>query len=58
MLKKDQANGMLTGVCAGIGNHMNIDHTIIRVLFVIATLAGFGLPVLAYIVLALIMPTE
>ena len=58
MLKKDTEKGMLTGVCAGIANQLKIDATIIRALFAITALAGFGLPIIAYIVLALIMPKE
>lgn len=45
----------LFGVCSGLANYLDVDPTLMRALFVIAVLmAGTG--VLAYIVLALIMP--
>lgn len=36
----DRENGKLFGVCAGIANYTGIDATIVRVLVVVATLAG------------------
>ncbi|MFZ1806761.1 MAG: PspC domain-containing protein [Cyclobacteriaceae bacterium] len=47
----------LFGVCSGLANYLDIDPTLMRVLFVVAVLmAGTG--VLAYIVLAFIMPDK
>ena len=46
----------ITGVCGGIGRYLGIDPTVIRVIWAIAALMGFG--VLAYIVAALIIPEE
>ncbi len=47
----------LFGVCSGLANYFDVDPTLMRALFVIAVLmAGTG--VLAYIVLAFIMPNE
>jgi len=47
----------LFGVCSGLANYLDIDPTLMRALFVIAVLmAGTG--VLAYIVLAFIMPDK
>jgi phage shock protein PspC (stress-responsive transcriptional regulator) len=46
----------ITGVCGGIGAYLGIDPTVIRVVWAIAALMGFG--VLAYIVAALIIPEE
>lgn len=46
---------ILGGVCGGIGEYLNVDPVIIRLLWVIATLAlGFG--VLAYIIAWIIIP--
>jgi phage shock protein C len=48
---------MFVGVCGGIAKYFDVDPTLVRVLFVIFGLAvGSGL--LAYIVLAIIMPLE
>ncbi|WP_071131144.1 PspC domain-containing protein [Enterococcus timonensis] len=54
-LKKSR-NKVLTGTLAGIAEYFNIDPTILRVIYVIIILAGFGTPVILYFVLALIMP--
>ena len=44
------------GVCGGIGDYFNIDHNIIRLLFIIF---GFtGTAVVAYIAAALLVPPK
>ena len=43
------------GVCGGIAQTYNLDPTLVRVLFVVATLAGFS-GVLAYLILWVVMP--
>lgn len=55
-LKKSRTDRMIAGVCGGIAEYLNWDPTIIRLLFVITTLIGFGSPVLLYFILALVMP--
>ena len=49
--------GKVLGVCAGLGEYMNQDPTIIRVGFLLL-LFGFGTGILLYLVLALIMPKD
>jgi len=56
-LKKDKENAMLAGVCAGIAKEMNLDITLVRLGFAVATLF-FGSALLIYLVLAIIMPNE
>ena len=51
----DQAHKKIWGVCAGLSNWTGIDVTVIRVLFVAATLIGMGSPILIYILLAMIL---
>ena len=51
----NKANKKILGVCAGLADWSGIDVTLLRVLFVIAALVGFGSPLLIYIVLALIL---
>ncbi|MDX1671413.1 MAG: PspC domain-containing protein [Balneolaceae bacterium] len=55
-LKKSRTDRMIAGVCGGIAEYLGWDPTIIRLLFVITTLVGFGSPVLLYFILALVMP--
>lgn len=53
-----KTKGPITGVCGGIGKNLGIDPTIVRILFVVGTLFFFGTGIIAYVILALIMPRE
>ena len=48
---------MLCGVCGGVAEYFDIDPTIVRVIWVIASCFG-GSGVLAYVVCALIIPKK
>ena len=48
---------MITGTLAGVADYLNIDPTIVRVVFVFISLMGMGSPILFYIVMALIIPS-
>lgn len=50
----DKTNAKVFGVCAGIGDYFGIDTMLVRIGFVLATLFGFGSPVLIYLAVALI----
>ena len=54
-LTLDKPNKKILGVCAGLANWSALDVTIVRVLFVAATLIGVGSPILIYILLAMIL---
>lgn len=56
-MKRDISNQVIAGVCAGLGKNMGIDPLLIRLAFVLATLAGFS-GLIVYIVLWLLMPSE
>ncbi|MFY8076855.1 PspC domain-containing protein [Sphingorhabdus lacus] len=51
----DKANKKILGVCAGLANWSGIDPMIVRLIFAVATLIGFGSPILIYILLAMIL---
>ncbi len=54
-LYKSSSNKMVCGVCGGIAEYINVDPTIIRLLWaVFCFMAGAG--VLAYFVAAIIIP--
>lgn len=50
----DKANGKLMGVCSGIARYFDLDVTLVRVAWVIATLLGVGSLVLVYLAIGLI----
>ena len=56
-LYRSNVNCMLAGVCGGIAENFNIDPTIIRLAWVLFSVAG-GSGVLAYIIAAIIIPKE
>jgi phage shock protein C len=56
-LIRPRNNRQLAGVCAGLGEYFNIDPVLVRVAFIITALAG-GPGIVAYILLALVMPEE
>ncbi len=47
---------IIAGVCGGLGEYLGVDPTLIRVLWVFATLVSFGLGVLVYLALMVVMP--
>jgi phage shock protein PspC (stress-responsive transcriptional regulator) len=47
---------VFAGVCGGVAEYFELDPTLIRILAVIFVLAGFGLPLLVYIIAMLVMP--
>jgi phage shock protein C len=50
----NKERGKVMGVCAGIADRFNIDVTLVRVGFVIGTLAGFGSLLIVYLAIGLI----
>jgi phage shock protein C len=54
-LMLNRVNKKILGVCAGLADWSGIDATVIRIAFVLATLVGFGSPILIYIALGLIL---
>ena len=55
-LYRSKTDQKIAGVCAGLAEYLNIDPTIIRVIWVLVALCGAG--VLAYIVCALVIPEK
>lgn len=53
-LTKSRNNRMICGVCGGIGEYLNIDPTIVRLLVVLLGCTTTG--IVAYIVAALVIP--
>lgn len=59
-LYRSRNDRKFSGVCGGFGNYLNIDPTVIRVLYAIISLfAGFFVPgLILYVILAVIIPEE
>lgn len=56
-LYKSRTNKKLDGVCAGIGEYLDVDPTVIRLAWVFFTVLG-GAGLLAYIIAAIVMPRK
>ena len=56
-LYKSSTDKKVCGVCGGIANYFDVDPTVIRLIWVIFTLAG-GSGLIAYIIADIIMPDE
>jgi phage shock protein PspC (stress-responsive transcriptional regulator) len=55
-LYRDPENSVLGGVCGGLGAYFRIDPVLIRILFVILLIAGYGVWGLVYIILWIAIP--
>ncbi|MFZ0389660.1 MAG: PspC domain-containing protein [Calditrichia bacterium] len=49
---------MLAGVCGGLAENFNIDPSIVRILWVLASITSVGLGILIYIILIFIFPEK
>lgn len=56
-LYRSRKNSMIGGVCGGLGNYLNVDPILFRVLFVLALIIG-GSGLLVYIILWIVIPEE
>ena len=54
---RSESNKLLAGVCGGLGDYLNIDPTVIRILWVILGCCG-GCGLIAYIICAIIIPSQ
>ena len=57
-LYRSNKDRMLGGVCAGLGEHLDVDPTVIRLVWVILTAISMGTGILVYILAWIIIPEE
>ncbi len=55
-LYKERFDKKFMGVCGGLAQYLKLDASLIRLLFVIATLMSGGLFLIVYLILALVLP--
>jgi len=56
-LRRNKIDGVLGGVCAGIGDYFGLDPVIVRVIFV-ALFIFTGLPIIIYPILWIFLPSD
>lgn len=57
-LYKSTVNRMICGVCGGIAEYFNLDPSLIRLAAVLLACVSIGTGLLAYIVIAIILPND
>ena len=54
---RSESDRRIAGVCGGIGEYFDVDPTLVRLAFIFFILA-FGSGILAYVIAAVVIPTE
>jgi len=55
-LYRSKKNRLIAGICGGIGEHFDMDPTIVRLIWVIVTLLSLGTGIIAYLIAWVIIP--
>jgi phage shock protein C len=57
-LTRSKSNRMIAGVCAGLGEYLGMDPTVVRLLFVLAFFGLHGGLLLTYLIMAIVVPEQ
>jgi phage shock protein PspC (stress-responsive transcriptional regulator) len=57
-LYRSKKERILGGVCAGLGEHLDVDPTVIRLIWAVVTLISFGTGIIVYILAWIIIPED
>ena len=57
-LRRSRTDRMLGGVCGGLGAELGVDPLLLRIGLVVATVLGFGLAAVLYLVAWILVPVE
>jgi len=57
-LMRSRKNKMICGVCGGIGEYLNLDPTLVRLIWAVCSLASVGMGLILYIIAAVVMPED
>jgi phage shock protein PspC (stress-responsive transcriptional regulator) len=55
-LYRNTSNKIIAGVCSGLAEYINIDPTIVRLIWALIALGGAG--IIAYLIAAIIIPEK
>jgi phage shock protein C len=55
---RSKEDKMLAGVCSGLADYFNLDATVVRLAYVLISLASIGIGIVAYIVMILVFPEK
>ena len=57
-LYRSKKERMLGGVCGGLGEFLDVDPTVIRLVWVVVTVFSMGIGIFAYLLAWIIIPEE
>ena len=57
-LYRSRKSRIIAGVCGGLGEYLNIDPTVVRLVFVLLIVISMGYGLFIYLVMLLIIPEE
>jgi phage shock protein C len=57
-LYRSRLNRKIFGVCGGLADYFETDVTIVRLLFIVSAFLSAGITILAYLILAVVIPEE
>ena len=57
-LTRSKSNRMIAGVCAGLADYLNMDPTVVRLLFVLGFFTLNGGMLVAYRIMAIVTPEQ
>lgn len=57
-LYRSRSDRMFSGLAAGLGNYVNLDPTVVRLVFALTSIFAFPIPIIIYLVMMLIVPEE
>jgi phage shock protein C len=55
-LYRSSSNKVIAGVCGGLGEHFDVDPTLMRLITVVAALASFGVVLIFYLLAWIVIP--
>jgi phage shock protein C len=55
-LYRSNTNRILGGVCGGLGEHLDVDPTVIRLIWAVVTVLSLGTGIIVYILAWIIIP--
>jgi phage shock protein C len=55
-LYRSSTNKVIAGICGGLGEHLDVDPTLMRLIVVVGALASFGAVVIFYLIAWIILP--
>ncbi len=57
-LFRSKTNRTICGVCGGLGEYIGVDPTVIRIIWLIASICSVGTGFVVYLLAAIIIPEE